>query len=308
MMFYNRLTVAVVATTAVFFLFHHTTNAFSSPHQNLARASTASTVVRRWWKRSDEEDQIDEIIETLSSTDWSKSLAILARAFAPSDQGLIHLKDIQSANVMKVDRNHIEISAILCELEGCLAVSVPISFPHSCENEINADTCILENIQELENEAESKIAQEEWNFDHAEEIQEEEQFFLIITEEQSTAHLPPWWLPTSPGEMNDECKSLKSLLNEIDFRQDLVSLATGQLQSERGEECAKVIQAGVSSIGPSGILLLARVISDHDHDFSSSSTIIHHQDQWNIIDVAFQFPKVANSADEIRSFVLDLIE
>ena len=235
-----------------------------------------------------------ELIETLSQTRLA-SLARLACAFAPPDQGL-HLQDLASAQVVNVDEHHVEISAIMCQEEECLSVFVPVEFLHPCYNSPNVEECILLNIEELDGEAQTRIVAEEQT---ANALQENDFIMSALAEEPMPKDVPLWWAFPEEGYLADECRGLKELLNEPDFANDLQVLATQHI----GKLCPDdVLKAAVAAVGPSGMLLRAQVRQGAG-DVPSSTT-----DQASVFDLPIAFAQPATVAGELRSFVIGLVE
>merc|ERR1719223_117762 len=66
------------------------------------------------------------------SRDKISAFARLAVAFAPSGHAP-SISDIEKVEVVLVDEHHLEITASICERDGCATIFVPIPFPKDCE-------------------------------------------------------------------------------------------------------------------------------------------------------------------------------
>ena len=237
------------------------------------------------------------LVESLSQKCLA-SLARLACAFAPPGHG-IHLQDLETVNVLSVDETHIEINAVLCEAQGCVTVAVPVTFPHPCTLEGDADNvtqCILDNIDELDHQAEGMLAELEWKETHFEEIQDHLRIHLALVDNDVMEH-PSWWVfPNDSPGMVGECQSVRELLNEADFQTEIKLLATQLIQDS--EEEYLVEQAGIAEVGAAGIILRAYV---------KQFRLDEEEDETKIVEIPFKFGEVATTVDDLRASVLGII-
>jgi hypothetical protein len=249
-----------------------------------------------------------QFMESLSQN-CRASLSRLACAFAPPGH-LLHPHDLESAHVLSVNDHQIDISAVLCEADGCIQVFVPVTFPRSCSDSPDMEECILENIEELDHQAYSMIAQENYKVQNYEQVQDDERIYMALAEEPIADSMPLWWtFPqfTSAG-LDKECRNVKSLLNEADFRDEIQALATQELLVlyRRKEEPVQVVAAvdvlkvAVAAVGPSGILLRAQ-IRQVDVQRESGERV-------SMVDLPVQFSQEAGTREDLRASVLGLVE
>lgn len=214
------------------------------------------------------------------------SLARVAAAFPPAGHALA-LNHIEDVRVLDVDHQHMDLHATICEEESCAAVAVPISFPHSCDNESEWQECVLENLQELDTQAELLLQHAEWEATNQEYHQRmvDDRNALLDTS-ASPILFPSWWTAFLPNdhEMEREAQTLQSLLNKAEFAAELRALAT--LWSQQ-----PVQEALVCAIGPAGMILRA-----------SSS------ERGEAMQVDVSFPLPANSNDQLRTQVLNALD
>lgn len=250
-------------------------------------------------EHDDEKEDTVELVESLSQN-WGTSLARLACAFAPPDHS-IHPKDLEAAHVISVNEEKIEISAVLCEASGCVTVAVPVTFPSPCGGKDNMEACIFENIEVLDDEAHRVIEVREWNDDHAEELEADERLMKTLCEPPATSSdFPSWWIfPDSDSGMREECSSVKDLLNEKEFADELSSLATNTVQELYPDDGnLGVSMAGVSTVGPAGLLVRAQVvILDLPED----------ADRTLMVDLPVPFGKTCETVEDLRASVLGAV-
>eukprot|EP00542_Grammatophora_oceanica_P011258 CAMPEP_0194032642 /NCGR_PEP_ID=MMETSP0009_2-20130614/5535_1 /TAXON_ID=210454 /ORGANISM="Grammatophora oceanica, Strain CCMP 410" /LENGTH=444 /DNA_ID=CAMNT_0038673149 /DNA_START=45 /DNA_END=1379 /DNA_ORIENTATION=- len=162
------------------------------------------------------------LVEELTRQEMS-ALARLAVAFCPEGQQL-GLKNIEHVEVLDVDENHLDIQAVVCNNdEGCVTVKVPVAFPHTCADADDVEGCILDNFYELDHVAEERIEEIQWSEKRSELTQSS---WKQLTN-RDKGDLPSWWIP--PFALAEECDTLRSLLNEEDFQEELVALAVQSL-------------------------------------------------------------------------------
>jgi hypothetical protein len=288
----------------------------SSPSDDSDYFSSSSTSTT-----TSSSDSSSSLVSFLSeSSSWSDSLARLACAFAPPGHE-IHPSDLTSAQVICVDDHHIEISAVICDTEACVTVAVPVDFPNDCPVDNlynNHNNCVMENLQRLDERATELIRHQEWNRDHA-----EEQLLQTNNEEPSLQEdeidLPSWWVsPTTTAifqdgrSMVDECQNVKDLLNEQEFYQDLVAMATRTCTELYPLDSFRLMQTAVSMVGPAGMMVRAHVKlegggfgnnggfgTDNDDDDSSSSLLV--------VDLPVLFSRQVGTVEDLRACVLGVV-
>jgi hypothetical protein len=230
------------------------------------------------------------------------ALARLACAFAPAGHGL-HLKDFDSVNVLTVDENHIEISAILCDDGSCVSIAVPVNFPHPCGGVDDMAECILENINELDHQAEGLISEVERK--EASREDDEKMSQVLINDEN--IDFPSWWVSPSliPG-MAEECRSIRKLLNEEDFQPDIHALAR-QALNESNEE-GFVEKVGVAAVGPAGLILRVLTEEAQNHPVKIMAvTMLPSNDIVNILEIPVAFRTEAANTEDLRASLLGTV-
>jgi hypothetical protein len=230
------------------------------------------------------------------------ALARLACAFAPAGHGL-HLKDFDSVNVLTVDENHIEISAILCDDGSCVSIAVPVNFPHPCGGVDDMAECILENINELDHQAEGLISEVERK--EASREDDEKMSQVLINDEN--IDFPSWWVSPSliPG-MAEECRSIRKLLNEEDFQPDIHALAR-QALNESNEE-GFVEKVGVAAVGPAGLILRVLTEEVQNHPVKVMAvTMLPSNDIVNILEIPVAFRTEAANTEDLRASLLGTV-
>lgn len=226
------------------------------------------------------------------SVEKMASLARLAVAFSPPDR-CISLKDIEHVEVLCVDENHIELSAVLCEDDGCVATFVPVSFVKECESE-QMEECVFENIVDLDLKAQCILREKERMVDDEEEQLEIEQVY-----NRDVVNFPSWWIPPDafPG-MVKECNSVQRLLNTDDFQAEVTGLAIQGLNI-LCEGRIEVKRTAVAAIGPSGFYLRAAIKEQEN---------ISGEDILKIVDIPFPFRGgVVETSKTFRAAVLNAI-
>jgi len=243
------------------------------------------------------------LMERLSSQ-CVKSLIRLACAFSPGAS--LHLKDVESAYIMDIDARHMEISAVLCETEGCVQVPVPVQFPAACAGSMDdMEECVLENIELLDIQAHQMIEQEEWNEDYAEERQDEQRLVHYLQLDPKPLEFPNWW--THPqlhqSGLAEQCADIKHLLNEEEFASELAALTQTRISNihigRSGLSDATVVMACIASVGPSGLIIKARLIEAPKGMEASRRT--------EDVVVSIGFGNNAENAKELKKLVLELV-
>lgn len=251
-------------------------------------------------------------------------LAKLAVAFSPPDRP-ISLSNVRDVSILSIDNDRIEIAAVVVqdlsgnssssqkqpEQQHAVSLYVPVTFPQSCSG-LSGDEeelCIMDNMNELENVAESRVIQinaklhdEQWDREHP----ELDLFSVDHTSSSRAAgatsggtngdvvtsmQLPSWWIPshTRGPLMIEECDLIRSLLNDDDsgFGKELQGLASaahemaidadGASERKHGELIgSKVEKAIVTNVGPAGICLRARVVVEN---FDRTTNALREMDE-----------------------------
>jgi hypothetical protein len=192
------------------------------------------------------------------------SLARLAVAFSPPERALT-LADIEKVEVICVREDHIEIQAIVCEDGGCVSLAVPVKFPKSCQADSEwLEGCVMRNLEALDEQAEAALLIQEESDDDPLDLDE-------LCQLNSKIDYPSWWIPPEcNAEMVTHCDTVRRLLNEDEFSEEVGALAQDVLNGwQGGGEVYSVKNARVAVVGPAGICLKVRAqyqIKDEDGD------------------------------------------
>lgn len=253
-----------------------------------------------------EEECIDSSSSAFSSLrdtladqlDNSAQLIRVACAFAPSPHNNLHPKQIQSATIVDVDSTEVQV-ALAIPQDGmdsgtCVQILVPI--PMSCSNTNgNILECIRETMEQMDAYANQLIGQREMMEDRVEQMAQQESIRKELQEENVDL-LPDWWtFAELKITLAEECDSLKGLLNEYEFASSLKRLC--QIHSPQSASISQIWEAKVASVGPSGLFLRAYATIGQGED-----------SRCQIVDVPIRFAQTGSTADDVRDYVLDLVE
>jgi hypothetical protein len=224
------------------------------------------------------------------------ALARIVAAFPPPGHAF-ELSQIEDVSVSTVDEKHMQVEVTLCQGESCTAVDVPVVFPHPCEDSIiSLDGCVLENFGELNQQAELLIQHAEWNAHNQQstDLLESDTLLEITSEE---IQLPPWWVVPETPELSAECIRLREMFNEDEFDSEIRVLAKFGLGPT---SLAVVKDAVVCAVGPAGIIIEAMLLPE------GTTAAIFNPD--GLIQIPIQFPSVATSVYELRSYALSTVD
>lgn len=232
----------------------------------------------------------NSIADNLShNRDQLASLARLAVAFSPPNQAM-DLNQINDIHIIAVTNDHIELSAVVCDQVECVTLMVPITFPHYCNSDDSSDeateTCILDNIIELDIEAQQVLKQRdvEQKFLNAEGTKD----LMEALYNHKDLDFPSWWIEPKSNEMTIECKKIKSILNEDTFQTQVKALAKEGLSYCEDGELFEIYRAVVSAIGPGGFYFRAIACSKSDNNNSMKSNPQSDDDkQYAIVDIPY---------------------
>eukprot|EP00547_Thalassionema_nitzschioides_P009328 CAMPEP_0194230024 /NCGR_PEP_ID=MMETSP0156-20130528/44195_1 /TAXON_ID=33649 /ORGANISM="Thalassionema nitzschioides, Strain L26-B" /LENGTH=337 /DNA_ID=CAMNT_0038962597 /DNA_START=220 /DNA_END=1233 /DNA_ORIENTATION=- len=200
-------------------------------------------------------------------------------AFAPPPHNTLHPQKVVSAQMVQYNSKEMQIALAVQDLGGAVAqvlIVVPLEEPSDSRQQD-------EYLQQLHQTAQEIIQRREWESDRAEETQNKE---LYLREDAYGDDLPLWWTYANTNFlMEDEAALLKKLLNERDL---VLPLFRRQTKNNPNE----VEMARVASIGPSGIIVRAALVDTSDETET----------------LAVPFEREATSAEELRAYVLALLE
>ena len=220
------------------------------------------------------------VAESLSyDQDRVGSLARLAVAFAPPGQAL-KLDQIEKVDVICVTHDHIDIQAIICEDGGCVSLAVPVRFPSSCDTTGGLQGCVMQNLDELDNSAQSTLQQKSAMGDGR-------------GLEAPVTEFPSWWV-SPPYALEAECISLRSILNEADFQADVRALAQDSLNKspEAYAHAYHVQNARVAAVGPAGLAFKAQAVVN-------ASPVV--------LDVMYPFTEPLQDVEALRAAILGAV-
>mmetsp|Transcript_16720 Transcript_16720/g.27129 ORF Transcript_16720/g.27129 Transcript_16720/m.27129 type:complete len:336 (-) Transcript_16720:240-1247(-) len=182
-------------------------------------------------------------------------LARLAFAFRPREHSGLKLQDIEHVQIICVHPHSIEMEAILCESLGCVSLHIPIAFPSSCDNDGSFQTCVLQNLQDLDDSATTQVTAA---------LSSSSPTFLQQQQELQSNILddyPSWWShASSPSSLETEGQTLQEILNEDEFAPELLALAQEALsKQQQPSTISKIQKARCARVGPSGMAIKAIV-------------------------------------------------
>jgi hypothetical protein len=266
----------------------------------------------------DEKETTDSLFSTSSSSekhsalmdflshDRITALARLAVAFAPPGHAL-DLRDVEHVQVLRVDENHIDIQAVVCEQDGCVTLQVPVTFPHPCSEGDELQECVIGNLGELEVQAETFLRTIKWKESNYEEVQAEEREWQVLLETDDL-HLPTWWVYPETREMSAECQSVRNLLNEDGFLAEIRAMtemalteSDAVISTDDGHADTSdwtVEQAAVAAVGPAGLLIRAA---------TQRLELFKETDTRRVVEVPISFPATADNVSDLRAAVLGAV-
>lgn len=213
------------------------------------------------------------------------SLARLAVAFSPPENAM-NIDDINHIHIVEITNDHIELSAVVCDQSECITLLVPITFPHDCRSDdnsedVDAETCVLDNIYELDQEAQSVLKQREIQHNlYGGKNTNLERDLMAELHSKSSIELPSWWITPKSYELAEECQKIKNILNQDAFQGPLVALASEGLAfcGDDGELFV-IHRAIVSSLGPAGFYFRAIASRRGGND--------DNEKQFSVIDIPY---------------------
>ncbi|OEU20264.1 hypothetical protein FRACYDRAFT_236337 [Fragilariopsis cylindrus CCMP1102] len=295
-------------------------------------------------------DEHSFLLESLRNYDsnnlfWTK----IACAFAPPPHNRLTSDLVKEATLMKVGNTNFDIAIAVPTNNNngsgggdqLVQILVTVGFPQAIdlENIINPQdklSALIQQVHVLDGHATDRLASiqkqqqvgfnDEYYYERIvieknwlERLQKEPTIPDKSTESQSQVYYPDWWttieLPESSLELVNECKSLKSLINEDEFEDELRALFVQNYDHVHNDDDNSssiknmlVLRAAVSSIGSSGMYLQARVVvitkNENNNDLSNEV----------ILAAAVPFEsnpvlrKEFHTVDDVREGVLTLVE
>lgn len=204
------------------------------------------------------------------------TLAKLAVAFSPPERR-IHLSDIETVQLLKIDDDRVEVEAVICDDDGCVTLFIPVDFPHSCRGLVgdSEEECIIENMEELQHVAEGRIVQLEEGFELESLEREHPEWRLDMrrpTKQEVRETLPTWWIVPEDADVPEwaskalieECELIRNLLNSGEFDDEIKELARDGLVFVEDGEMYEIEKAVVADVGPVGFCLRARAFLKSD--------------------------------------------
>ncbi|CAB9507161.1 expressed unknown protein [Seminavis robusta] len=258
------------------------------------------------------------IVKDHSKLEADKALLARLAAANPPTGTSIQLDHLEDVSILEVQETSIMLSAVVRNWDQCVTVAVPISFPSPCslgssfdfstdeqqelqqQQQEELQECILNNLQQLDQQAKDVLQQQaelEANYEAIQAYKRQAAQLQSVEE----VDFPTWWIPPSDA-IDVESKSLRSLLNEDDFRKDVLSLAKYGIRLQIHEDYYLVAQAGIRSISATGLMLGALIRDPEDGDAKStpSNTIA--------VDIPIPFQNKAGDPNQLRDNVLDMVE
>lgn len=223
------------------------------------------------------------------------SFARLAVTHAPQGHAPT-LSDIERVEITSVDEHHLEMCAVICEDDGCVTIFESIDFPKYCGSD-DMEECVLDNIFELDMQAQDQLREIERNGGQRqltdEEIEERNALYS-----DARIVLPSWWVPAG-SFMQEECETLKKLLNEDRFQTEVNALARKGLDVMDGGHLLTVLNTAVAVVGPAGFYFRAK--TERTNQILDEGT--------SIIDIPLSFSNgvVAENSSDLRSNALQTL-
>ena len=235
--------------------------------------------------------------------------ALIRIACAYSESQEIRPGSVETASVLSITPDRMEIAMLVCEGEGCVNVAVPVPLPQSCRactvSLQEMTTCMLGNLLTLDQIAHKRIEQAERSEVRHEELQQIDRLHCQLqAAPEFRQDLPDWWT-TGDVEIQRECDVLKGILNEDEFINEIQLLAKQHL--DRVPEWMSnpnnnpnnfplvVKRAAVALVGSSGLFLRAQLC-----DRNGRTAIVP-------VPVPFHRGKV-ELVETLRSAVLELVD
>lgn len=294
--------------------FHRRNISQPNRHKNVDNNSMLLAVIMDWNEDSESsssyayETQVSEVFhgeergraiatKLTESRDKISAFARLAVAFAPSGHAP-SISDIEKVEVVLVDEHHLEITASICERDGCATIFVPIPFPKDCGGDDHMEECVLDNLSELDSQAQDLIRDVEKSGGQFELTDEEADERNALYSDDGVA-FPSWWVPAG-ALMEEECKTLKKLLNEDRFKNEVNALARKGLDVMDDGHSFAVLNTAVTVIGPAGFYLRAK--TERRNQILDEGT--------SIVDIPLLFSSgvVAESSPDVRSNALQTLD
>ncbi|KAG7365385.1 hypothetical protein IV203_038588 [Nitzschia inconspicua] len=244
--------------------------------------------------------------------DVNALLTRLACGFAPSPHDHLLPRQVVSATLKQVTPKQLSIAvAVPAGNRGgsdetdtyagdqLVQILVPVVFQKAVKSdgEVQIVKSVIKQIQQLDQIATDRLIQREKQKEEDSAKQRgaglvEQELQRDLTEEPLAVDWPSWWtVPQLKIMLAEECKTLKSLLNEAELSNELVALC--KLHSSVKKP---IRQAKVAAVGTSGIFLRATLLDDNENDIT-------------IVNVPIPFPGgEMTTSDDLRESVLTLIE
>mmetsp|Transcript_19274 Transcript_19274/g.30156 ORF Transcript_19274/g.30156 Transcript_19274/m.30156 type:complete len:331 (+) Transcript_19274:145-1137(+) len=205
--------------------------------------------------------QHSELADRLfSEPEKASVLARLASAYSPEEYS-IELSNINDVRCSYVDTKHLEIEAVVCDNYECSTILVPVDFPKKCDLDSGLTECVLNNLENLDNQGADHIQARMNYFADEEEFKKAYDVFKLIggTDylKSSPTKLPEWWVPPTSSEDVSECDMIEKLLNEADWQLEMRGLCK-QVLNEAVNDGDEIKLALVKAVGPAGMVLEAQ--------------------------------------------------
>ena len=207
------------------------------------------------------------------------ALAELAVAYCPT-RGLT-LENIAQLQVIGVDERGLTLQVLVARKDegGCVALAIPISFPHPCPEGDDDDegfkVCVMQNLATLYN-----VVKE------TERVRNKRQALKNAT---AITDYPAWWAGCgAKDKLASACESVCNLLNEDDLHEELRVLVGSMFF-----DTDSVGAVATAAVCPTGVFFRATVSDGIDEvEF----------------DIPIPFGKNATTLDEVHAAVLRTVE
>ena len=244
-----------------------------------------------------------ELVTALTSRLDRQALIRIACAFAPPPHNNLHPSNTADARLASISPLGAEIAVSVIagdDSASVVQILIPIDFPTKCYGE--SEDCFVENFETLDVQASLQIADSERKEDMLFETDAQQRLLQSLKEEPPVIDLPNWWTFVGLNRgLEQECSSLKNLLNEDDFAEDINALFLSRYADTKKDlSMIRLIKASIALVGPSGVSMKAYLERQGD--------IKNESERYVLADLSIQFEKEASSSDMLRSSILDLVE
>jgi hypothetical protein len=157
------------------------------------------------------------------------------------------------------------------------------------------EECIMDNLLSLDEQAQIRIKEIEWNQTH----EEDDAKWSAELKSQDHLDFPSWWVPPQQMPMAEECETVRALLNSDEFQPEVRALATQGLLVAGDVSGDYVIeQAAVAAVCPTGVYMRAK---------AKSSGLFDGMEEAKILEIPVAFGREMAEVEALRSAILGAV-